>query len=110
MHWRAAKRSPLIVDSRVVAGIDDVFGAIDRHQEDGDWWESRKLHLRECIQKLSKPLMEAIQQVYLKEKSLEEAATFLDSSRLAMGKRVSRARHEIRICIKQKLQTDNASF
>jgi RNA polymerase sigma-70 factor (ECF subfamily) len=105
MHWRSAKRSPLLVDSRVVEGIDGVFDSLDRNHEDGDWWERRKRSLRECIQRLSAPLKGAIEQVYFKEQSLAEAATTLDSSRSAIGKRVSRARHELRLCVQHKLQS-----
>ena len=105
MHWRSAKRSPLMVDSRVVEGIDDVFNSLDRHQEDSDWWESRKQALRDCIKRLSKHLKGAIEQVSFHGQSLEEAATSLDSTRAAVGQRLTRARADIRICVQQKLQS-----
>lgn len=106
MHWRSAKRSPLMVDSRVVEGIDDVFNTLDRNQEEGDWWEVRKRSLRDCIQRLSKQLKGAIEQVYFHNQSLEEAAHSLDSTRAAIGQRLSRARTGLRGCMQKKLQSE----
>ena len=105
MHWRSARRSPILIDSRVVEGIEEVFDSLDRNHEEGDWWEQRKRSLRECIGQLGARLKAAIEQVYFKEQSLDEAATALDSNRLAVGKRVSRARHELRLCMQLKLQS-----
>jgi RNA polymerase sigma factor (sigma-70 family) len=53
MHWRSEKRHPLLVDSRVVEGIDEVFDGLDRNPAEIDWWESRKLALRDCVALLS---------------------------------------------------------
>lgn len=106
MHWRSSRRSPLVVDSRVIDGIDEVFDGIDRDQEAGDWWEQRKRALQECIAGLSKHLKASIEQVYYKECSLDEAATVLGASRAAVGQRLCRARNAIRTCISEKLKTN----
>lgn len=108
MHWRAAKRKPLVIDSRVVEGIDEVFDQLDREQEEGDWWETRKRALRECIASLSDQLKEAVEQVYDKGQSLDEAAVALDSNRAAVGQRLSRARKRVRICVTVKLKTEGS--
>ncbi len=110
MHWRSAKRSPLVIDSRVVDGIDDVFDSLDRNQEDGEWWELRKQSLRNCIGLLNKQLKGAIEQVYFSGESLQEAATSLDSTRAAVAQRLSRARNNIRLCMQQKLQSDTTTY
>ena len=106
MHWRSLRRSPLVVDSRVVDGIDEVFNEIDRDQEGGDWWEERKRALQECIAKLSDHLKSTVEQVYYNGCSLEEAASVLGSSRAAIGQRLSRSRSRIRTCVNEKLKAN----
>lgn len=60
MHWRSEKRHPLLVDSRVVEGIDEGFDGLDRNPAEFDWWESRKLALRDCVALLSAQLKAAV--------------------------------------------------
>lgn len=104
MHWRSAKRKPLLIDSRVVTGVDEVFENLDRNEEEGEWWEDRKRALRDCVSGLSRHLREAVDQVYFESKSLDEAADVLGSSRAAIGQRLSRARKGIRGCLQRKLK------
>ena len=40
MHWRASNQQPLVVDSRVLEGMEEVFEGFDRSAEDGDWWHA----------------------------------------------------------------------
>ncbi len=105
MHWRSARRSPLVVDSRVVDGIDEVFDQLDRGQEEGDWWQKRREALSNCLRGLSAQLKSAVEQVYHEGRSLEEAAEVLGSSRLAIGQRLSRARKSLRVCVSGKIET-----
>ena len=107
MHWRSASRKPLVFDSRVVEGIDEVFDELDREEEEGDWWGDRREALRSCVDQLSQSLRAAVEQVYSKDQSLEEAAVVLDSTRLAVGQRLSRARNLIRKCVTTKLGTSH---
>ncbi len=104
MHWRSAARRPLLVDSRVVEGVDEVFAGLDREGEGGDWWEERRAAMRECIGRLSAQLRAAVEQVYSFDRSLEEAGVALGASRAAVGKRLSRARVQIRECVTGKLK------
>lgn len=104
MHWRAEKRNPLLVDSRVVEGIDEVFDGLDRNPAESDWWEVRKAALRECVALLSGHLKAAVHSVYFGENSLDESAAALNSTRAAVGQRLSRARSQIRECMDRKLQ------
>ena len=90
MHWRAASvRPPLSADTRSVEGIDEIFEMYDRQEEQGDWWDERCEILIRCVEKLSAPLHRAIEQVYTRGDTLEEAAVALDSSRQAVGQRLS---------------------
>lgn len=105
MHWRSAKRHPLLIDSRVVDGIDEVFAGLDRDGEDGDWWETRRSAMRNCISSLSGQLKAAIDRVYFGGNSLDEAAAALGSTRAAIGQRLTRARNLLRECVERKLKT-----
>ena len=105
-HWRSVRRRPLVIDSRVLEGVEEVFTSLDREAGAGDWWESRREALRQCLARLSNHLREAIEQVYLREQSLQAAADALGASRAAIGQRISRARGLIRDCIATKLNPD----
>jgi len=108
MHWRAAAvRPPMSTDARCVGGIDEVFDAMDRQKEEGDWWEDRREILRQCISQLSSSLRRAIERVYSEGETLDEAAATLSSTRLAIGQRLSRARNQIRQCVTLKLNSEN---
>lgn len=104
MYWRSAKRKPLVVDSRVVEGIDEVFDGIERNEEEGEWWQRRRDALHECIAALSGQLKAAIEQVYFNTRSLDEAALALGSTRAAIGQRLTRARKGIHGCVTGKLK------
>jgi RNA polymerase sigma-70 factor (ECF subfamily) len=104
MHWRSEKRHPLLVDSRVIDGINEVFDSLDRNAGESNWWESRKLALRDCVSLLSGHLKAAVDSVYFGGNSLDESAASLNSSRAAVGQRLSRARNQIRECMDRKLQ------
>lgn len=103
MHWRAEKRRPLVVDSRVVEGIDEVFEVFDRTPGEIDGWESRKRALRECVALLSRHLKAAVESVYFGGNSLEVSADAMDSTPAAVGQRLSRARNQLRSCMERKL-------
>jgi RNA polymerase sigma-70 factor, ECF subfamily len=107
MHWRSEKRHPLLVDSRVVEGIDEVFAGLDRNPAEIDWWESRKLALRDCIALLSGHLKAAVDSVYFGGNTLDQSAGILNATPAAVGQRLSRARTQIRECMGRKLQLLN---
>ncbi len=103
MCWRADKRRPLLIDSRVVEGINEVFDGLDRNPVESDGWESRKRALRECIALLSGNLKAAVESVYFGGNSLEVSADAMDSTPAAVGQRLSRARNQLRACMERKL-------
>jgi RNA polymerase sigma-70 factor (ECF subfamily) len=107
MHWRADKRHPLVIDSRVLEGIDEVFDGLDRNPEEIDWWESRKLALRDCVALLRGHLKAAIDSVYFGGNSLDQSAGILKSTPAAIGQRLSRACTQIRECMGRKVQLLN---
>lgn len=104
MYWRAEKRHPLLIDSRVLDGINEVFDSLDRNAGETDWWDSRKRAMRDCVALLSGHLKAAVDSVYFSGNSLDESAEALHSTRAAVGQRLSRARNQIRECMDRKLQ------
>jgi len=104
MHWRSEGRKSPMHDLRVLGGIEEVFEGFDRDPAEMDWWETRKLTLRDCVTHLSDHLKAAIESVYFSGKTLDETAGALNSTRAAVGQRLCRARNLIRECMDRKLQ------
>ncbi len=96
---RAFARRPLVVDSRVVEGMEEVYAAFDGP---GAPWEEQLQVVRTCISRLSDKLRHAVEHVYAAQCSLQEAATNLGVSFPALAQRLSRARSLIRQCVAAK--------
>ena len=97
-HRRSAARRPLLVDSRIVEGMEQVFGLFDAPDASGSAWGERLEVVRACIGKLKSRLRSAVECVYQRGKSLQEASAELDCSAVAVGQRLTRARRLIREC------------
>jgi RNA polymerase sigma-70 factor (ECF subfamily) len=96
---RAAARRHVVVDSRIVEGMEQVYELFD--QNSGPW-EQRLPAVRRCIAALTDTLQSAVQAVYVKGQTLAEAATSLGSSFEAVAQRLSRARTLIRQCVAER--------
>ena len=96
---RKAARRGLIVDSRIVDGMEEVYVLFDAGNRDGEAWRERVAALNLCVAKLSDSLREAIEVVYRKGASLRVAADQLGISFEAVGQRLSRGRSQVRRCI-----------
>ncbi|MEO5368294.1 MAG: sigma-70 family RNA polymerase sigma factor [Magnetococcus sp. WYHC-3] len=96
---RAAMRRPLIVDSRIVEGMEEVYGLFDVSQDKAGSWDERLDVMLECVNKLGGSLREAVLLVYRQGHSLEEAAQALHSTFQAVSQRLFRARNLIRKCV-----------
>lgn len=100
---RAAALGPVVVDSQVMEGMDEVFSLFDPAGFGEEPWKDQLLRwLAHCIEKLSPPLREAIERVYREGLSLREAAIALSSSPPAVAQRLSRARELIRLCVQAR--------
>ena len=109
-HQRTAARRGLVVDSRIVEGIEDVYTLFDTATEPtaAGAWADRLDRLRYCIGRLSDRLRESVERVYQNGLSLREAAEDLQSTPEAVGQRLTRARQQIRTCIELKLRNQDA--
>lgn len=105
---RAAARRPLVVDSRIVEGMEEIFTVFDRPAPGGDSWGERLDVVRICIGKLKSGMRRTIECVYQRGHSLQETAAELDSSVAAVGQRLSRARTLIRQCVARQLPNQTA--
>lgn len=100
---RADASRPVVVDSRVIDGMDEVFGLFDAQGAGEESWKERMARmLADCIEKLTPPLRDAIDRVYREGLSLDGAASALASSRAAVAQRLSRARELIRACVESR--------
>jgi RNA polymerase sigma-70 factor (ECF subfamily) len=100
---RAAMRRPLLVDSRIIEGMEEVYGIFDTPHANAGSWDERLDLIHECVGKLSGSLKQAVMLVYGQGHSLLEAAQVLNASFDALGQRLSRARVLIKKCVTLKM-------
>lgn len=98
-HWRVEGRRQLVVDSRIVEGMDEVYTLFDEPDRSNGAWQDRLEVMLDCIRKLSTPLQEAVYCVYREGRSLKEASEKLNIGFDAAAQRLSRARSFIRQCV-----------
>lgn len=100
---RTAIRRPLIVDSRIVEGMEDVYSLLDRPRADAVEWRERLELMRDCVSRLTETLRQTVLEVYVQGLSLKQAGERLGASALTVGKRLSRARDLIRECVQNRM-------
>jgi RNA polymerase sigma-70 factor (ECF subfamily) len=97
---RSSASRRVVVDSRVIDGMDEVFALFDAGRSDDEPWRDRLLRLlSDCIGKLPPALHDAIDRVYRQGLSLRDAAAALAATPAAIAQRISRARELIRACV-----------
>lgn len=105
---RAVASRPVIVDSRVMEGIDEVFAVFDVLSSGEEPWRDRLMRwLSRCLDKLTPPLHDAVDRVYRDGLSLRDAAAVLASSPAAVAQRISRARELIRACVQSQRESES---
>ncbi len=104
---RATMRRPLVVDSRVIEGMEDVYSMFDAPLPIGGAWNEKLEMIQACVEKLSGTLRDAVELVYRKGCSLRDAAQALNTTREAAGQRLSRARDLIRKCVALQVSGDS---
>ncbi len=77
---------------------------MDQPREDAVEWDERLDLMRDCIRRLSETLRLTVLEVYTQGLSLKEAGIQLGASALAIGKRLSRARELIRVCVENRMR------
>jgi RNA polymerase sigma-70 factor (ECF subfamily) len=103
---RSSARQP-IVDSRIVEGMDEVFALFDAGPTPDEPWRERLARLlKQCVDKLTPTLRDALMQVYRDGRSLRDAAAALASSPPAVAQRLSRARELIRECVQSRREAE----
>jgi len=106
---RASARHPVISDDRVVQGMEDVYAVLDAPHAQAQDWTDRVRILRQCVDKLSSTLREAVLEVYKRGKSLNEGALALGVSFEALAQRLHRARTLLHECISLRLKESRLS-
>ena len=101
---RAAARHPMVADSRIIEGMEEVYSVLDSPGVDRESWSDRVRLLRDCTSKLSGPLREAVSEVYQQGRSLQEAARVLEVSFSSVAQRLHRARELLFECISMRLK------
>jgi RNA polymerase sigma-70 factor (ECF subfamily) len=96
---RTESRRIIIADSEIIAGMESVYSAFDNPSPDSPTWLHRLERIRNCVQKLSEKLREAMVQVYENNQTIEAAAQSLQTSADALAQRLSRARSLVARCV-----------
>lgn len=103
---RAAKRRRIVVDSRIIEGIEEVYALLDAPTPGEELWIDRlKRFLLHCLDRLNAIHRDALDRVYRDQMNLQEAAAAMSISHAALAKRLSRAREMLRQCV--RLQGEN---
>ena len=89
------------VDPMVVAGMEEVFSAVDR--QPAETWREKVRHLEECFALLPEAQRECCRRFYFDSQKAREIAEHLKSKLATILKRLERARHALRECIEKRL-------
>ena len=100
---RAAARRPIVADSRIIEGMEDVYVIMDGPHSEHETWRDRRALLRVCVERLSEKLRSAVDEVYHRERSLKEAAQRLGISFQSIAQRLHRARALLAECVAARL-------
>ncbi len=107
-HQRSARKRRAVVDSRIIDGIDEVYGMLETEPPGEETWHERLSRLLPpCVAQLSQHLHDAVVRIYREGLSLRDAATVLKSSPAAVAQRLSRARDQIRKCVQDRLGSES---
>jgi RNA polymerase sigma-70 factor (ECF subfamily) len=103
---RASRKRRVIVDSRIIEGIEEVFAIFDSPPL-GEESRAQRMNrwIQHCVGKIDKSLRIALLRVYQEGMSLRRAAAAEGVTSVAFAKRLSRARDAVRKCV--KLQSEN---
>ena len=104
---RKRSREPA-VQAEVLAGMEDVFVALDRDPSGVTSWSERVAALRECFDLLPAQLQACCQLHYFDGRATNDIAGLLDSSLAAVLKRLQRAREALADCIGRRLKLEDA--
>lgn len=106
--YRASQKGKVVTDSRVIEGMEEVYGALDESLAGEEQWTDRiRRWMRHCTNLLSVPHKTAVVRVYIEGMSLREAAVAEKASFDAFAQRLSRAREQIRKCV--QIQSERES-
>jgi RNA polymerase sigma-70 factor (ECF subfamily) len=104
---RQANHRSILIDSRVIEGMDDVFAMFDPGPAAEEPWRERLLRIMGiCLGKLPPPMRDVMDCVYRQGLTLREAAENLKSTPAALAQRVCRARELIRECVQRQRAED----
>ncbi len=102
---RAAARRHVVVDSDLVAGMEEVYARLDEKSL-GDSWTERLELVRKCIAALPGSMRQAMEDIYAAELDLAAAAARVGASTDTFQRNLSRAREKVRACVEAKLKLE----
>lgn len=103
---RTRARRQLVIDSRIVEGMEQVYEMFDRPSVAHQSWQERLQILDQCIAELSQRLRGALERTYRHGQSLQEVAGAEQSTPEAIGQRLTRARRLVRQCVETRTRED----
>ena len=97
---RAMARHPMVIDSDIVEGMEQVYHLFD--DAEGPW-QNRTRRVRRCVARLNDNLRAVVVEIYGRAQTIRQTATRMGISLEAVAKRLSRARELIRECVEQSI-------
>jgi len=95
------RRRELPTDPMILAGMEDVFSAIDEQSD--ETWEDKARHVERCFDSLPQAQQECCRLFYFKNRKAREIAERLQTKLATILKRLERARSALRRCIERRL-------
>jgi RNA polymerase sigma factor (sigma-70 family) len=104
---RAGGRGRVVADSRIIEGMEDVFGRLDLPAAGEEPWEEKlRRWVRDCVDRLGPRLRGTVLKVYGDGLSLGAAAAAEGASYAAVAQRLSRSRELVRVCLERHREAD----
>jgi RNA polymerase sigma factor (sigma-70 family) len=104
---RASGKMRVVTDSRVIEGIEQVFGVFDSSRlGEESYGERMRRWTRHCVDLLANQYKSAVLSVYQDGRSLRDAAAAENVAFAAFAKRLSRAREAVRKCIQRQSEVE----
>ena len=92
-------------DPEIIQGMEDIFLKLDVNVNPRSWQHKIAI-VSNCVGKLPEKIYESCRLFYFEGKSVKEAAALLNTSVVAVLKRLERARVAITECVSRELQLE----
>lgn len=105
-HWQTASRTPVFVDIEEIEHLDGAVSRAEHTLMDPGAQESRLRSLQSCLGKLAAKARDLIRLRYYERLHSDDIADRMGMNVSAVDKTISRARQDLRTCMRQAEKQD----